>query len=183
MHRWVIPASGSCILRIRFKSEDLGQFDQTLNFEIVGTRRRYQIFCRGVCAFPSISREPRIVFPNRRKIKKHEEIIQKKYVFSHETYEFGPLLCGKTREKFKEGKYPENMETITISNSSPLAAEVSFCFQHDNNGTTFLLDPSHMSLASGSSEVRNILDLRNKDVYCFCTGLPEPWRPFGELES
>lgn len=47
------------MVRLRFQSEELGQFDQTLNFEIVGTRRRYQLFCRGVCAFPSISREPR----------------------------------------------------------------------------------------------------------------------------
>jgi hydrocephalus-inducing protein len=119
----------------------------------VGTRRRYQIFCRGVCAFPSISREPRIVFPNRKKFRKREEIVLKKFILNSETYEFGPLLCGKTREKYKEGKYPENMETITISNTSPLPAEVSFCFQHDNNGTTFLLDPPSMSLACGASNV------------------------------
>lgn len=38
-----------------------GQFDQTLNFEIVGTKRRYQMYCRGTCAFPTISREPRLI--------------------------------------------------------------------------------------------------------------------------
>ena len=57
--RWVIPANGETLLRLRFVSEELGQFDQTLNFEIVGTRRRYQLYCRGTCAFPTISREPR----------------------------------------------------------------------------------------------------------------------------
>jgi len=57
--RWIIPANGEAVLRLRFQSEELGQFDQTLNFEIVGTRRRYQLYCRGICAFPSISREPR----------------------------------------------------------------------------------------------------------------------------
>ena len=67
-HRWVIPANGSSLLRVRFKSEELGQFDQTLNFEIVGTRRRYQIFCRGVCAFPTISREPRIGVQTSKKV-------------------------------------------------------------------------------------------------------------------
>ena len=165
-HRWVIPANGSCLLRIRFKSEDLGQFDQTLNFEIVGTRRRYQIFCRGVCAFPSISREPRIVFPNRKKIKKREEIVHKKFILNSETYEFGPLLCGKTREKYKEGKYPENIENIIISNTSPLAAEVAFCFQHDNNGTTFLLDPPSMSLPCGASEVSDPKIICRKHFAC-----------------
>jgi hypothetical protein len=57
--RWIIPANGEVTLRLRFQSEELGQFDQTLNFEIVGTRRRYQLYCRGICAFPTISREPR----------------------------------------------------------------------------------------------------------------------------
>lgn len=57
--RWIIPAGGEITIRLRFSSEETGQYDQTLNFEIVGTRRRYQLFCRGVCAFPTISREPR----------------------------------------------------------------------------------------------------------------------------
>jgi hydrocephalus-inducing protein len=57
--RWVIPRKNEIVLRIRFTSEEVGQYDQTLNFEIVGTRRRYQLHCRGVCTFPSISKEPR----------------------------------------------------------------------------------------------------------------------------
>ncbi len=57
--RWIIPQNGHAIIRLRFTSEEIGQFDQTLNFEILGTRRRYQLHCRGVCTFPTISREPR----------------------------------------------------------------------------------------------------------------------------
>lgn len=57
--RWVIPSHAEIVIRLRFTSEETGQYDQTLNFEIVGTRRRYQLFCRGICAFPTISREPR----------------------------------------------------------------------------------------------------------------------------
>lgn len=53
--RWIVPAGSETVLRIRFSSEELGQFDQTLNFELVGTRRRYQLFCRGVCSFPTVS--------------------------------------------------------------------------------------------------------------------------------
>ena len=98
--RWMIPAGGEVIIKLRFTSEDLGQFDQTLNFEIVGTRRRYQLYCRGICAFPTISREPRIVFPTRQKSKKTDDIISKKYILSSETFEFGPLLVGKTRDRY-----------------------------------------------------------------------------------
>ena len=62
--RWIIPSQGEIVIRLRFTSEEPGQYDQTLNFEIVGTRRRYQLFCRGICAFPTISCEPRQVLQN-----------------------------------------------------------------------------------------------------------------------
>uniref|UniRef100_H2XZ27 Hydin adenylate kinase-like domain-containing protein n=1 Tax=Ciona intestinalis TaxID=7719 RepID=H2XZ27_CIOIN len=155
--RWVVPAYGETILRVRFSSEELGQFDQTLNFEIVGTRRRYQVFCRGVCSFPTICREPRIVFPHRKKTKpRPEETVAKKYILQEEVFEFGPLLCGKTRERYKEGRYPENMEQLTIMNTSPLPANISFCFQHDSNATTFLLDPPNISLEPNESKALSV---------------------------
>ena len=74
-------------------------FLQMLNFETVGTRQRYTLCCRGVCAFPQISTDPKLVFANRRKTKTEEDIIQKKYVHSEDCYEFGPLLCGKNRDR------------------------------------------------------------------------------------
>ncbi|GFS07093.1 hydrocephalus-inducing protein-like [Elysia marginata] len=150
--RWTVPAGGEVTLKLRFSSDDLGQFDQTLNFEIVGTRRRYQMFCRGVCAFPAISKEPRIVFPSRKKNRRSDEIVHKKYILMQETFHFGPLLVGKSREKYREGKFPENMETFTILNTSPLEADISFCFLNDSKGETYLLEPPSMLLKPGQSE-------------------------------
>ncbi|XP_025115052.1 hydrocephalus-inducing protein-like isoform X4 [Pomacea canaliculata] len=149
--RWIVPANGEIMIRLRFQSEELGQFDQTFNFEIVSTRRRYQLFCRGVCAFPTISKEPRIVFPSRKKNMKPDEIVNKKYILMNETFEFGPLLVGKSRERYKEGRYPENMESFKIFNSSPMEAEVSFCFFTDSKGETFLLDPPSGTLKPNDS--------------------------------
>ena len=154
-HRWVIGAGNTARIRIRFRSEELGQFDQTLNFEIVGTRRRYQLFCRGVCAFPSISREPRVVFPHRKKFRKPEEVVHKKYILSNETFEFGPLLAGKNRDRYREGRYAENMEQLCISNTSPMEAEITFCYQNDTNAATFLIEPVAVLLKPGESQVRH----------------------------
>ncbi|CAH1779299.1 unnamed protein product [Owenia fusiformis] len=147
--RWIVPANGECVLKLRFVSEELGQFDQTLNFEIMGTRRRYQLFCRGVCAFPTISREPRIVFPHRKKNKKSDEIVHKKYILTDETFDFGPLLVGKPRDRYKEGRYPENMEKLVVHNTSPLEADISFCFLSDSKAETYLLEPSNLILKPG----------------------------------
>lgn len=98
--RWILGANSEITIRLRFTSEEVGQFDQTLNFEIVGTRRRYQLHSRGVCTFPTISREPRVVFPNRKKTREPNEIIHKKYILSEDMFEFGPLLYGNNRERY-----------------------------------------------------------------------------------
>lgn len=65
-------------------------------------------------------------------------------------------LPGKTRDRYKEGKYPENTENIVISNTSPLDADISFCFQNDSTAATFILDPPNMKLKPGESQVSDV---------------------------
>ena len=57
--RWIAPAHGEVELKVHFSSTVLGQFDQTLHFEILGTKRLYQLHCRGTCLYPTISQDPR----------------------------------------------------------------------------------------------------------------------------
>ena len=95
----------------------------------------------------------RIVFASRRRAIRKDEIVSKRFLLSENVYLFGPLHCGKTRERYKEGRYPENMETLTISNVSMMETYVSFYFQKDHNATTFLLDPPNMTLEPGESKV------------------------------
>ena len=83
------------------------------------------------------------------------------YVLSQFTF-----LTGKTRDRYKEGKYPENMEKIVVCNTSPLEADVSFCFQQDSTAATFILDPPSMKLKPGESQVRkNINQFSEWNVY------------------
>ena len=57
--------------------------------------------------------------------------------------------------RYKEGRYPENMEKFNIVNTSPFESEVSFCFQNDANATTYLLDPPNMKLKPGEAQVHD----------------------------
>ncbi|KAF6780525.1 hypothetical protein AHF37_00011 [Paragonimus kellicotti] len=111
--RWIIPAHGQVQLRIRFRADRIGQFDQVFHFELLGSRREYQLYCRGTCASPTISREPRLIYSNRKRALQFGEIIQKTYIMETETFEFGPLLVEKTREK-------KDVRSITLRNSTLL---------------------------------------------------------------
>ncbi|NXU58594.1 HYDIN protein, partial [Turnix velox] len=145
-YRWIVPAHGEVELKVHFSSTVLGQFDQTLNFELLGTNRLYQLHCRGTCLYPTISQDPRVVFPHRRKSKADDDIIFKQYVMDTGVFHFGPLLCGKSRDWYKAQHYPSNGEKITILNVTPLEAEVHFFFERDYKADTFFLDPPSMRL-------------------------------------
>ncbi|MEE6500185.1 hypothetical protein FKM82_003696, partial [Ascaphus truei] len=178
--RWIVPAGGEVPLRIHFASTNAGNFDQTLNFELLGTHRRYQLYCRGVCSFPTISQDPKVVFPHRKEEAKPDEIIQKKFLLSSRTFDFGPLLCGKTREKYKAGQFPENTEKITICNVSPMDSEITFCFQHDIKAVTFILDPPAMNLKPNEKQELSIWayptspGLFEDNIVCCIKDNPEP---------
>ncbi|KAM7059176.1 hydrocephalus-inducing protein homolog [Molossus nigricans] len=154
--RWIVPANGEVTLRVQFSASDLGNYDQTFNFEILGTCRQYQLYCRGVCAYPYICQDPKVVFPQRKMDIKPDEIIFKKYIVSMEMFSFGPLLCGKSRDKYKTSLFPGNKETLTILNNSPMIAEVYFCFQNDVKANTYFLEPMSMILKPNEKQTLTI---------------------------
>ncbi|XP_006860378.1 PREDICTED: hydrocephalus-inducing protein homolog [Chrysochloris asiatica] len=154
--RWIVPANGEVALRVHFSSNDLGNFDQTFNFEILGTGRQYQLYCRGVCTYPYICQNPKVVFPQRKKDPKTQEVTFKKYITSMEMFNFGPLLCGKSRDKYKSSIFPGNMETLTILNNSPVLVEAYFCFQHDVRANTYFLEPTTMTLKPNEKQMLTV---------------------------
>ncbi|NXQ99391.1 HYDIN protein, partial [Sagittarius serpentarius] len=178
--RWVVPARGEVELKVHFSSTVLGQFDQTLHFEILGTNRLYQLHCRGTCLYPTISRDPRLVFPHWRKSKADDDIIFKQYVMNTGVFHFGPLLCGKSREWYKALHYPSNCEKITILNVTPLEAEVQFFFERDLKADTFLLDPPSMRLKPNEKQELSIwayptsAGLVEDNLICRIKENPEP---------
>uniref|UniRef100_UPI003AADF4DB hydrocephalus-inducing protein homolog n=1 Tax=Centroberyx gerrardi TaxID=166262 RepID=UPI003AADF4DB len=144
--RWVVPANSEVVLKIWFHSGSPGKFVQTLNFELLGTKIRYQLICKGICTYPSICKDYTTLFALNKTVPQVKEGLQKTYVVKPGYFEFGPLLCGKTRDRYKERKYLENTETLVIHNNSALEAEVQFRFQHDTKATTYLLDPPAMTI-------------------------------------
>ncbi|XP_068021915.1 hydrocephalus-inducing protein-like [Melanerpes formicivorus] len=128
-YRWVVPAQGQVVLQVHFSSALLGSFEQRLHFELLGTKRPYQLHCRGSCLYPTISQEPREVFPRCRQSKAAEAILSKEYVLGTRVFHFGPLLCGKARERSKAVLQAGNREQLSIRNVSPWEAEVHFSWE------------------------------------------------------
>ena len=54
------------------------------------------------------------------------------------------------------------MEKLIVSNTSPLDADISFCFLHDSKADTYMLDPPAMQLKPGQQQVNDT----DSDVYC-----------------
>ncbi|XP_059713691.1 hydrocephalus-inducing protein homolog [Haemorhous mexicanus] len=97
-YRWIVPAQGEVELKVNFFAKKPGRFEQTLSFELVPSKRQYKLPCSGTGLYPSISQNPRVVFPQWRATMKEGEVIFKEYVESTKQFHFGPLLCGRSRE-------------------------------------------------------------------------------------
>ncbi|XP_016156610.1 PREDICTED: LOW QUALITY PROTEIN: hydrocephalus-inducing protein-like [Ficedula albicollis] len=144
-YRWTVPDHSEVELKVHSSTKQPGQFEQTLRFELVESKRQYELPCSGTGLYPSISQNTRLVFPQWRETMESDEIILKEYVESTKQFHFGPLLCGKSREWYKAQNCPGNSESVTILNNSPVDAEVQFSFENDGEAETFVLDPPNMT--------------------------------------
>ncbi|MEQ2173128.1 hypothetical protein GOODEAATRI_028744, partial [Goodea atripinnis] len=120
------------------------------------------------------------LFAHSKKVAQEKEGLQKTYVIKPGYFEFGPLLCSKTRDRYKKNTYPENSVRLVIHNNSSLEAEVQFSFQHDTQATTYLLDPPTMALTPGQKEVLTVWAFPTKQgqikdsLICHIKDNPEP---------
>ena len=105
----------------------------------------------------------RTIFTHCKKYMREDEIVHKRYFLSEDLYIFGPLLASKSRERYKKGLHPENMEKLTISNPGKIKSEVSFFFREDADGTTYILDPPAMILEPRESQV--VLDTKQREHF------------------
>ncbi|KDO23200.1 hypothetical protein SPRG_10008 [Saprolegnia parasitica CBS 223.65] len=170
--RWILPPHAETSFRVLFASADVGTFDSTLGFEILGSKREVSLFCRGVCAVPCINADPRNVFMSRAKHKADGALVHKKFVLSSGVYEFGPLLLGKAKDLRLEPMPSDvykatrktNAEVFRISNPSRFRAHLHFFFEKQpppdgdttsdaasDNNATFLVEPNAIEIAEGDT--------------------------------
>ncbi|XP_041376326.1 hydrocephalus-inducing protein-like isoform X3 [Gigantopelta aegis] len=179
-YRWLVPPQGKITLHLRFVASELGEYDQAFTFEVAATRKQYRINCHGVCAYPKLSQDISTIFPNIKKNKKPDELVYKQYIMKTKTFEFGPLLAAKSREKYREGNYPENMQTLKLWNISPLDADITFYYLNDRSGETFLVEPSHIVIPPGEKDLITVWAYPKTQgrftdsLVCEVWGSPEP---------
>ncbi|GLE01730.1 hypothetical protein PINS_up010564 [Pythium insidiosum] len=173
--RWMLPARSSTTVAVRFASEEVGLFDASLGFEIVGQpRREFTLFCRASSSVPQINADPRNVFMSRVKSRAEGTFVSKKFVLSKNVFEFGPLIvpaiaptAPQSEDDFAEllassAKNPgiithnRNIDTFRISNTSKYALQVDFVLQNQDDDeaspTVFAFAPKRLELAEGETK-------------------------------
>ncbi|KAG5451827.1 Hydrocephalus-inducing, partial [Clonorchis sinensis] len=155
--RWIVPAKGEVRLKLRFLPNRVGHFDQVLNFELLGTRRVYQLYLHGECALPNICREPRVIYSERKRNLKPGEIVHRTYITDTRTFEFGPLLLEKGKERVLEGHFPENKSTWKLVNISPLTVEMNLGLLDVSADNVFAIQPNSVALIPGASTTIDIM--------------------------
>ncbi|KAJ3036631.1 hypothetical protein HDV00_002527 [Rhizophlyctis rosea] len=164
-YRWIIQPHERKELVIKFTSNDVGKFEQELNFELVGVRGRYTVRCVGHCQYSQIVSDPKKVFPRWRKGKEEKTIVHGEFVASTGTFEFGPLLWNKPREKYME-KFPENKGAMNIINPGTQEIKVNISMKNDVKGDVFFFEPSTMDIPAGQTQTLSIWAYPRNHNHC-----------------
>jgi len=97
--RWLIKPKERVRLLLKFFSEEIGNYQSSLGFEVVGGTKQnahVSIDVTGITTFPGISSDPRNVFMRRVKTKPASGYASKQYIASTGVFDFGPLLAGRS---------------------------------------------------------------------------------------
>ncbi|KAG1683786.1 hypothetical protein DVH05_013126 [Phytophthora capsici] len=186
--RWVIAPHSRVNVLVQFSSSDVGNFDCSLGFEIVGVRREFTLFGRGICAVPTINSDPRNVFMHRVKSRPEGGFVQKKFVISRNQFEFGPLIipnqpvkAPETEREFIEWQKssPNNIEVFRMSNSSRFPIQLEFAMEKQDDAT-FVVYPTALEVKEGETREVKVWanpkenGLHENAVICCISDNPEP---------
>ena len=164
--RWIVPPRAQVTLVVRFTSDACGVFDQALNFEAVGSPRRYTVHMRGTCEFPHVETNPKSLFAKVIASARPDQTVHQTFVSSTNTLDFGPLLCGKPRDDFKGEKYVGNVVHVRLRNPCSVPVSVIASMENDLSFTTFALDPPAAIIpANATQDIRVWAYPKNAVVY------------------
>jgi hydrocephalus-inducing protein len=138
--RWVLQPRESIELVVRFKASQVGKFERRILFGLMGSEREFELPVRSTCAYPQISQDYRNLFYRKVKSRGDNAFVQRQYVISAATFEFGPMLVGKSREGYNEGKCNDSAGRVRITNNGLFALHVDFTFKKDFENACFIVD-------------------------------------------
>ena len=152
--RWIVEGNSSVFLLVRFFSAEMGKFEATMQFEVVGCSKHFNLVCTCTSQFPVINSDPRNVFMRRKKTRPvavPDCYVSKHYISQEGKYEFGPLLIGKLPDKKNTDSVKRtNSENFRITNGGLYPINIEFalrsCIGSDKK-SVFLFEPESMKLA------------------------------------
>ena len=158
--RWVLGPKESAKLYIKFFSQTVGSFSQTIKFEIVGSPRAFDLNVVALCELPRLNEFYKNVFMSHKKTRPPQlpdSIVQKTFIVSENVFDFGPLLIKKDPElrATDETLKKVNSSVLRITNDGEYPVEAAFTLKStlpaDEGGigekSPFILEPESMSLA------------------------------------
>lgn len=191
--RWIIQPKESCTLYVKFFSEEVGEFPQTLNFEIVGSTRTFPLNLKANCAMPSINTNFKNVFFSSKRARPPQapdSYLDKTYVVSEGVFDFGPLLIGKDAMKRTEDESLKAMNSaeIRITNNGQFDVDAAFALKSslpsEEGGPgeqgPFILEPQTMELKKDQTKNLTIWSFPDQaklfkdEIVCLLKNNPNP---------
>eukprot|EP00049_Salpingoeca_infusionum_P004740 m.82988 g.82988 ORF g.82988 m.82988 type:complete len:5086 (+) comp12709_c0_seq1:219-15476(+) len=174
-HRWIIPANASISIPMQFQATSKGQFDQRITFETVSTAKRYNVYLRGRCYFPTFDSRARSVFGNQTRKTRPDGYVTPLYITNDNCIEFGSVVATKPTDALLAQPPAHHTMSLSLPNTSDVPITVRCSLGSEATTTpTFRVTPSHAEIAPG--ETLNVTVLAfpknaadHRDALIICT--------------
>lgn len=149
-YRWILQPEEKKELTIKYSPSEVGKVDTMLKFEVCGSSKVYEVACSGKCQYNHIVTDPKKIFTKWKKSLDDKTSPTGYFTISNSTYDFGPLLSYKNKEKDSE-KYAENRAVLNMMNPSQVELKIEFALKNDIKGEIFTFEPPVMDLLPGQT--------------------------------
>ena len=151
-HRWILKQNEQVRLSLRFKATQAlrDNFEDTIEFGVVGSKQIVPLHVTAVCMHPDVVRDPKISFSTRKSVKKG-------------VFDFGPLLVKERvdavpakgapakRQSVAKEVADSATEVIKIQNMALFDADITWTFTSADQ-KAFTVSPTTTKLKAGEME-------------------------------
>ena len=150
--RWILQPGKKKEFIARISPTEVGFIDWNLKFEVAGCTQEFLLPVTGKCFYSNIVNDPKRIFSKWRKSREEKSIISGEFVDNIKTYDFGPLLAGKSRDRSSQ----ENRCHLNIINPclGDIKVEVSL---KSEKSDAFFLEPSFFDIGPGETHRISVL--------------------------
>ncbi|KAI9141433.1 hypothetical protein BKA69DRAFT_1166800 [Paraphysoderma sedebokerense] len=179
-HRWIIDPRSRREVAVKFSTNEVGKFEETIQFGVLSMNTLFPLKCHGESTYPQILMDHKKVFKKYRWDTVGQQLIKGEYIGKLSLFDFGPLVINKFKDKMVD-KAADNVAELRLTNPMDSDIKLSFGFLHDLKSEYLGVEPLSVDIRRGETQsihvqiFPKVVGLLEDTLVCCIKDNPQPY--------